>query len=187
LSWLSLLGVAVALAMDAFAVSIAAGLNLAPVGRRHTFRLAFHFGLFQFLMPVLGWLAGRQLMVYISALDHWVALGLLGAVGGKMLWDARREEEEAPARADPSRGWMLVTLSVATSIDALAVGLSIGLLDAPIWIPAVVIGLVAGTLSAVGVRFGSRIGRRGGRIAEAAGGCVLILIGIQILVSHLAG
>ena len=178
--WLNLLGIAVGLAMDAFAVAIGAGISVAPVTPRHTFRLAFHFGLFQFMMPVAGWFAGREVAGYIGAYDHWVAFGLLGFVGGKMLWEAHAAQESR-ARLDPTRGWMLVTLSVATSIDALAVGLSMALLGISIWIPSVVIGIVAAALTFVGIRFGSRLGRRWGRWAEAIGGVVLLAIGLRIL------
>lgn len=172
--------------MDAFAVAIAAGLTVAPVTGRHTFRIAFHFGLFQFLMPVLGWLAGSSVAGWMGSFDHWIAFCLLSYVGGKMLWEAR-EEQEAESRGDPTRGWSLVTLSVATSIDALAVGFSMALLEVSIWGPAVVIGLVAAALSAVGIVFGGRFGHRWGIWAEVAGGCVLLLIGARILIGHLAG
>ena len=184
--WLDLLGVSLGLAMDALAVSIAVGLTVAPVTARHTFRLAFHFGLFQFMMPIVGWLAGREMASHIDAYDHWVAFGLLCFVGGKMLWEARGQKE--PDReTDPTRGLTLVTLSVATSIDALAVGMSMALLGVSVWIPAVVIGIVAGALTTVGISFGSRIGPRWGPWAAAAGGCVLLLIGVRILLSHISG
>ena len=184
MNWPNLLGISVGLAMDAFAVSIVAGMAVAPVTPRHTFRMAFHFGLFQFLMPILGWLAGNEVVSYISAYDHWAAFGLLGLVGGKMVLEARHEK--APDRTvDPTRGLMLVALSVATSIDALAVGLSMAFIRVSIWVPSVVIGLVAATLSAVGILFGSRLGPRWGRWAELTGGIVLLLIGTRILVSHL--
>jgi putative Mn2+ efflux pump MntP len=186
LQWLNVLGVAFGLAMDAFAVSIAVGLSGLTVTRRHTFRLAFHFGLFQFLMPVVGWLAGKELVGYIAAYDHWVGFALLAFVGGKMLNDARREKE-IDARGDPTRGLMLVTLSVATSIDALAVGLSMGVMGVSVWTASVVIGLVAGGLTAFGISFGSRFGARWGRWADVFGGCVLLLIGVRLLVTHLAG
>ena len=186
LNWLNLLGISMGLAMDAFAVCIVAGMTLGTVTPRHTFRLAFHFGLFQFMMPILGWLAGNSVAEYIVGYDHWLAFGLLLCVGGKMLLEAWRED--APdTRADPSRGWMLVTLSVATSIDALAVGLSMAFIDVSIWIPSVVIGLVAAAFSVVGLRFGTRLGKQWGRRAEIAGGCVLILIGTRILIAHLTG
>jgi putative Mn2+ efflux pump MntP len=184
-SWWTLLGISLALAMDAFAVSVAAGLTVAPVTARHTFRMAFHFGLFQFLMPVLGWLAGRGSADWIGGANDWIAAALLALVGGKMVWEARGEEENRP-KADPTRGWMLVTLSVATSLDALAVGFSLALEEVVVWMPAAVIGLVAGALSTVGILFGGRLGTRSGRWARLAGGCVLIAIAIRIVVVHLA-
>lgn len=186
LNGLALLGVALGLAMDAFAVAIATGLRLPQVTGRHTFRLAFHFGLFQFLMPVLGWLGGTQLAVYINAYDHWCAFGLLSFVGGKMLWEAFHEEDDA-SRADPTRGWMLVTLSLATSMDALAVGLIMAFMDVSVWFPSVVIGLVAAALTTIGIRFGARLGSGWGRRAEIAGGIILLAIGLHILYSHMMG
>jgi putative Mn2+ efflux pump MntP len=131
LSWFTLLGIAVGLAMDAFAVAIAAGLTVANVTPRHVFRLAFHFGLFQFLMPIVGWLAGKEITEHLPGYEVWVAFGLLSFVGGKMLLDACRRKEDEP-RSDPTRGLMMVTLSVATSIDALAVGVSMALVGVSI-------------------------------------------------------
>ena len=170
--------------MDAFAVSIAAGLAIGNLTFRDVFRVAFHFGLFQFMMPVLGWGLGSTISSYIVAWDHWLAFGLLGVIGGKMLVDARSGNEKK-TKANPTEGWMLLTLSVATSIDALAVGLSLGFLRVPILLPCVVIGIVAALFSTVGITFGSRIGRRGERAANVLGGCMLILIGISIVISHL--
>ena len=182
MSWLELLGTSLGLAMDAFAVSIAAGLTVPRVTGRHTFRMAFHFGLFQFLMPVLGWLAGHSVAEWIADYDHWVAFALLALVGARMVWEAFSEEEAA--RGDPTRGWMLVTLSVATSVDALAVGFSMALVWADsIWLPALVIGMVAGSLSTIGIVCGGRLGPRWGRRAKLLGGCVLVAIGVRILVS----
>jgi manganese efflux pump family protein len=181
LPWLSLLGIAVGLAMDAFAVSIAAGLTVSSVTPRHVFRIAFHFGLFQFMMPIIGWLAGSQLAAHFGGYDHWIAFALLVYVGGRMLWEARSEKKAEEDARDPTRGLMLLTLSIATSLDALAVGASMAFLDVSVWIPAVVIGIVTAALSAVGITFGGRIGPRWERWAEAAGGVVLILIGLKIL------
>jgi putative Mn2+ efflux pump MntP len=161
-------------------------LGLARVTPRHTFRVAFHFGLFQFLMPIIGWSAGRQLNIYIHQYDHWVALVLLSLVGCKMLWEAG-SQRESNSGADPTRGLMLLTLSLATSIDALAVGVSMALLGVSIWLPSVVIGLITAAMSAVGITFGGRIGARWQRWAETAGGVVLILIGLDIFISHFAG
>ena len=177
--------IALALAMDAFAVSIAAGLTLEEVTRRHVFRIGFHFGLFQFLTPVLGYYAGLSFAEQVSGIDHWLAFGLLTVVGLKMLWESRRRDDPQAARQDPTRGLTLVTLSVATSLDAAAVGLSLALSGSGIWFPAVVIGVVAGVLSAVGIGWGRRLGGRFEQWAEAAGGLVLSLIGSRILVVHL--
>jgi manganese efflux pump family protein len=176
-------GIAFGLAMDAFAVSVAAGIQVAKLNAGHVLRLSLSFGLFQFFMPVLGWLAGRGLSRWVEAVDHWVAFGLLVAIGGKMLWESFRPSD-GPAK-DPTRGWMLLTLAIATSIDALAVGLSLAFLDVSIWMPSIVIGIVAAVLSALGAMFGSRLGRRFGVWAERFGGLVLIAIGVKILVDHL--
>jgi putative Mn2+ efflux pump MntP len=182
-SWLNLFGIAVGLAMDAFAVSIAAGLTIDGVTSRHVFRIAFHFGLFQFMMPILGWLVGSTISTQVVAYGHWLAFALLGIIGGKMLLDARSGAGRK-ASADPSRGWMLVALSLATSIDALAVGLSMACLQVSVWLPCVVIGFVAALFSTVGISFAGRILHRWGRAADLVGGCILILIGIRIVVAR---
>lgn len=182
LGWLNIIGIAVGLAMDSSAVAVATGLSLPKVTHRHVFRLAFHFGLFQFLMPIVGWLLGRTVAEHIGAWNNWIAFALLAFVGGKMLWEAW-QTKDAHERPDPTRGWTLVTLSVATSIDALAVGLSMALLHVSIGLPSVVIGLVCAALTAVGILFGGRIGPRFGRVADIGGGLVLIGIGIKTLVS----
>ncbi len=186
MSWLTIIGLAFALAMDALAVSIAVGLGLERVTGRHVFRLAWHFGLFQFLMPVCGWLAGRQFAAMIQTWDHWLAFGLLAFIGGKMICEAFSEKPRH-TQSDPTRGLMLVVLSIATSLDALAVGLSLAFLGARVWSAALVIGLVAGVLTMLGIRFGSRLGVRWGRRAEVSGGAVLLFIGLKILISHLIG
>lgn len=182
--WITVLGISLSLAMDAFAVAIASGLSLLQVTPRQMFRLAFHFGFFQFLMPVIGWLVGREVTALIGAFDHWIAFGLLSFVGGKMLWEARGGDSEKE-KTDPTRGLTLLTLSIATSLDALAVGLSLALLEVSIWGPAITIGCVTAALTALGMKFGSRLGPRWGHWAEAAGGCVLILIGLKIVWGHL--
>jgi len=167
-------------------VAIAAGLTIERVTGRHVFRIAFHFGLFQFMMPVIGWFCGRSIAGYVEAFDHWVAFGLLGAIGGKMLWDALLGSDGG-FRKDPSRSWSLVMLSVATSIDALAVGLSMAVLGVSVWLPSIVIGLVAAAMSFIGIRLGDKLGNRTRRWAECFGGLVLIGIGVRILLVHLAG
>ncbi len=154
LNWLSVLGLSVGLAMDAFAVAIAAGMAINTLTPRHVFRLGFHFGLFQFMMPIAGWLAGEQLATYVGGCDKWLAFALLGCVGGKMLWEARGEKD-AENSADPTRGLRLLTLSLATSVDALAVGISMAFLGVSVWFPSVVIGVVTATLTAIGLTFGA--------------------------------
>ncbi len=184
--WFNIVAIAIGLAMDAFAVAIAAGLTIERLTGRHIFRIAFHFGLFQCMMPIIGWFCGRTIAGYVQAYDHWVAFGLLGAIGGKMLWDAIFGDDDKFGK-DPSRSWTLVMLSVATSIDALAVGLSMACLGVSIWLPSIIIGLVAGGMSLVGIRLGSRLGNRTRLWAECFGGIVLIGIGVRILVVHLTG
>jgi len=192
-----ILAVAVALALDATAVAIGvSAVACGPggpgcVSPRQAFRLSFHFGLFQALMPVAGFWAGRSVAQLISAWDHWVAFGLLALVGGRALWGAFAGGEHGPdcrtdgPIADPTRGLSLVLLSVATSIDALAVGISLALVQDQILYPAAVIGIVAAAFTLAGLWLGSRVGRLLGRYAEVVGGLVLIAIGVRILVDHL--
>lgn len=184
MDFLTLFGIAIALAMDAFAVALAAGLSLPKLTGRHLFRFGFHFGLFQALMPILGWLAGISLRQQIEAFDHWLAFGLLSLVGGKMLWEAWHGDENEPREGDPTKGLSLVMLSIATSIDALAVGLSLAVLGVTIWTPALLIGLVAGILTICGMLLGRRLGRCWGPRVETIGGLVLITIGVKILLEH---
>lgn len=181
----TLLGISIALAVDAFAVALAAGAVLDPFAERRWFRLGFHFGLFQAMMPVIGWMAGRGLQQWISVYDHWIAFGLLSLVGGKMIFEALKADEEKTFVQDPSRGWTLVILSVATSIDALVVGFSFALLGGDIWVPALVIGVTAAVLTIAGMLLGRKIGVLWGQKVEIAGGVVLCAIGVKILVEHL--
>lgn len=175
--------IAISMAMDAFAVCLVAGSTNQANGRRPAFRLSFHFGLFQFVMPVAGWLAGRTLEPLIRDYDHWVAFGLLAFVGARMVYAALRGEQAQPP--DPSRGWTLVMLSVAVSIDALAVGLSLGVLGLSVWYPAILIGVVTSLLSLAGLRLGRTFGSRLGAPVEIAGGLVLLAIGARIVLSHM--
>lgn len=180
---ITLIGISIGLSMDAFAVALCTGLG--GVSARQTFRMAFYFGFFQFFMPILGWFAGNTIEEWIAPFDHYVAFGLLAFVGGRMVFSGLHEREGP--RVDPTRGWTLLLLSIATSIDALAVGLGIGLLGEAIMIPAVVIGIVCATLTAIGLRFGRVVGRWLGEKVEVIGGVVLIAIGTKILIEHLMG
>jgi putative Mn2+ efflux pump MntP len=174
---------AIGMAMDAFAVCLASGSLPLTQGPRPAFRLSFHFGLFQFIMPVLGWLAGATIEPVSRDHDHWIVFGLLSFVGLRMIYSALKGGESQST--DPSRGLTLVLLSVAVSVDALAVGLSLGLLGIFVWYPAIIIGVVTGVLSLIGLRLGNRLGRRFGKSVEVIGGFVLIGIGLQILIAHL--
>lgn len=187
MDFLTLFGIAVALAMDAFAVALGTGMKLATLTGRHLFRLGFHFGLFQALMPIIGWLAGLTVQKQVAAWDHWIAFGLLAFVGGKMLKEAFAKEDDRAEASDPTRGLSLVILSVATSIDALAVGFTLSMLGVSIWTPALVIGLVAGVLTVVGMLLGRRAGDHWGPRVEIVGGLILIGIGVKILMEHLMG
>jgi manganese efflux pump family protein len=187
MDWLSLPAIACALAMDAFAVAVVTGLTLNPLTNRHVFRLSFHFGLFQAFMPIIGWAAGKAVYRYIAEFDHWVAFGLLAFIGTRMIWGAvQSDRQQSKLGNDPTSGWTLVLLSVATSIDALAVGLSLAMIGSTILVPVIVIGLVAAAFTAAGMLLGRRIGSLWGKRVEAMGGVILIAIGIKILVEHLS-
>ena len=175
---------ALGLAMDACAVSLGAGTSGQATGGRAAFRLSFHFGLFQFMMPVVGWYLGREIAPVIGSVDHWIASALLAYVGAGMI----RSGFDAGGRTyttDPSRGFTLVALSLATSIDALAIGLSLGIMQVRIWYPSVVIGVVTGGLSLLGLQAGIRLGARFGKGMEIVGGAILVLLGLRILTSRL--
>lgn len=182
------LAIAVALAMDAFAVAIATGIRLREVSPRQTFRLAFHFGLFQALMPVAGWTLGLTVREYIEQWDHWLAFGLLLFIGLRMVREALEEEDDTQERCDPTRGLTLVMLAVATSIDALAVGLSMSVLGLDIAYPATIIGLVCLVFTAAGLHMGRMLSQASslGRKAALFGGVVLVGIGLNILHEHAA-
>ena len=171
--------IAVSLALDAFAVSVSSGISIPGFGPRQAVKMGLWFGTFQFLMPLLGWLLGSSVSQYIEAVDHWVAFGLLAVIGGKMAWESLRrgcgEEGEAPPDLSAQR---LCVLAIATSIDALAVGVSMAFMGVHILASAAVIGVVA-----LGRRLGCLFQRR----AELTGGLVLIAIGVKILIEHLSG
>lgn len=179
------LAIGLGLAMDAFAVATATSLSLQQVSRRQVFRFGFHFGLFQALMPICGWFAGQAAHAHIRAWDHWVAFGLLVLVGAKAIIDVLLGGEDRTLQHDPTRGLSLVVFSIAVSIDAFAVGLSLAMVRISIWQPALVIGVVTSALTTVGMLIGHRIGARFGRGAAILGGVVLILIGVRILLADL--
>jgi len=181
----TILLIAVGLAMDALAVSITGGLNGNPLKNFFAVKVAAFFGFFQGFMPVIGWLAGLGFRNIISSVDHWVAFGLLVFIGGRMIAESFRKEAGASLKGQ-FNNYTLFLLAIATSIDALAVGLSFSFLEAPILVPAVIIGVVTFAISFAGVFIGDRFGYLFKSKAELLGGIILIGIGCKILIQHLA-
>lgn len=184
MSLLSLLLTAFGLAADCFAVAVSGAISLCRPSRSQVARTALAFGLAQFIMPLLGWVAGREFVNVVANYDHWVAFGLLALVGGHMLRESFKRDGEETASADITRGFRLVVLAVATSIDALAVGLSFAFLAAPILLSASVIGTVAFMVTVAGFVLGVKLGEIAGRRARLIGGLILIAIGVKIVVEH---
>ncbi|MCL4367639.1 MAG: manganese efflux pump MntP family protein [Actinobacteria bacterium] len=178
MGWAGIWFLAIGLAMDAAAVSLGVAAGGGAAGVRPIFRLRFHFALFQGLMTFLGWLVGTGFAYLISGVDHWVATGLLAIIGARMI-RAGMSQEAQPKLGDPSRGMPLVALSVATSIDALAAGISLAMLA------VVIVALVTGVLSVAGLLVGSKLGQTFGRRMEIFGGVILLAVGLRLLVSHL--
>lgn len=185
MGFIELLLIGAGLSMDAFAVAVCKGLCMPKVRWGQAVVIALFFGGFQALMPLVGWAVGSLFSSYITAVDHWIAFGLLVAIGGKMLWDAFHEEDEdvvCETRLDLRE---LTLLAVATSIDALAVGVTFAFLGVNIVAAVAVIGVTTFALSLVGVLVGHAFGARFEKPAAIAGGVVLILLGVKILLEHL--
>lgn len=189
MSFVSIFLIAIGLGMDAFSVAVGTGFNTKRVDPGQLLRLSTGFGLFQFMMPLLGWTAGRTVADLISRYDHWVAFALLAGVGAKMILDSIRANDNTtgirPDMPDPTRGFSLIVLSVATSIDAFAVGLSFALLDISVMAASLIIGIVAFAMTAGGIFLGAHAGKKLGRKAGILGGLILIAIGLRILLKDL--
>lgn len=184
MNFLTSLFIALGLAMDAFAVSLSIGTTGQADDRSSKFRLAFHFGIFQAGMTLAGWLLGSTVAHFIDKFDHWLAFALLLYVGINMIRSGFDHTRKA-FPTNPSKGRFLVILSVATSLDALAVGLSMAFLGASVYLPALIIGLVAFVLSALALLAGTRLGEKFGKRVEILGGLILLAIGVKILIEHL--
>ncbi len=183
MTYIELFVIAVGLSMDAFAVSICKGLSVRKLKPRHAVICGAYFGGFQALMPVIGWLLGRQFEVLIKSIDHWIAFALLVLIGANMIREAVKNEEENLNDSFTPR--TMLPLAVATSIDALAVGVTFAFLDVEI-VPAVsMIGVTTFVLSAIGVKIGNVFGAKYKSKAELVGGIVLVAMGIKILIEHL--
>ena len=183
---IEIFAIAVALSMDALAVSVTTGVTLKQPNARQLFRMPAAFGIFQALMPITGWFLGKSVLDLIAQWDHWVACGLLVLVGAKLLHETLSGEGDDAKPVDPTRGWTIVVLAIATSIDALAVGFSFAILSKPILFPSVVIGLTCAAISLAGMLAGSCIGRIEAvrKWSGVAGSCALFAIGILILHDH---
>ncbi|MHC1739461.1 MAG: manganese efflux pump MntP family protein [Ignavibacteriaceae bacterium] len=184
MSLLEILFLAVALALDAFAVSVASSSSGRITDKRASFRLSFHFGLFQALMPILGWSIGSSVSRIVEQFDHWIAFTLLLLVGVKMIHESFKVED-SQKDFNPSKGWALIILSIATSIDALVVGFSLAFLNTEIIYPSILIGIVTAVLSLLGINLGKSFGNRFGKKMEITGGLIIIAIGLKILISHI--
>jgi manganese efflux pump family protein len=181
---LAVLFISLGLSLDAFAVAMSVTAAGRSTGIRDEVRLSFHFGLFQFLMPVLGWFAGSAVQPHIERFDHWLVFALLAFVGVRMIRTGFSNVPES-VPSNPTRGATMVVLSVATSLDALAVGLSLAFLGVDVVLPSIVIGLVTFAVTYFGMQLGKRLSARYGQKLEIAGGVVLIMIGVKVLAEHL--
>ena len=188
MSFFEIFMIGVGLSMDAFAVAICKGLNMRKLDKVQTLVIALFFGGFQALMPFLGWLLGKQFESYITSFDHWIAFVLLAFIGGKMIWDVFKGDDKdeaycrASARLDIKE---LFVLAIATSIDALAVGISFAFLQVNIGFAITLIGCTTFVLSAAGIFVGHKFGAKYEDKATVVGGVILILIGLKILLEHL--
>lgn len=186
--WLEILLIGIGLSMDAFAVAVCKGLAMRRINWKQAVIIGLYFGAFQALMPTVGWLLGTQFRRYIERVDHWIAFGLLAFIGVKMIVEAVREQSDpaAPETYDaPIDHKEMFILAIATSIDALAVGISFAAIGAPIFPSAEIIGCITFGISIGGVVIGNLFGSRFEKRAEIIGGIILILIGFKILFEHL--
>ena len=180
----SILLIALALSADCFAVALSGSIYIRTYSFVPILRTALTFGAFQAVMPALGWLAGRTVVQFISSYDHWLAFILLALVGGRMIWESFRHSD-SQKRIDISKGLLPVTLAVATSIDALAVGLTFAFLEVNIIIACSIIGVVAFGVTIAGFTLGGKVKTLLGKYAEAIGGVILIAIGLRVLLTHI--
>jgi len=185
IDFLSISLVAIGLSADCFAVALSGGISNKNYSWLQIFRVAFSFGLFQSLMLFLGWLAGRTVVDFIADYDHWVAFVLLVVVSGRMFWEAFHSEDGQVKEVDITKGFTLLTLSIATSIDALAVGLSFAFLKVNIALASPTIGMVAFVVTIIGFVLGKRASKLIGKRAEVIGALILLAIAVRILLSHI--
>ena len=184
MSYIAIVLIGFGLAMDCFAVSISCGITMKKKRLSKLFRISFLFGLFQGMMPVIGWFTGLTVKDLISAFDHWIAFGLLTFIGGKMIYESFKPDE-CKKVIDTDKIGIILILAIATSIDALAVGLSFALLDMSIILPVIIIGVITFIVTLLGLQIGNKFGILFGKKIEILGGLILIGIGLKILIEHL--
>jgi len=177
--------IAIGLAADCFAVSLSGSITLTTLSFLQVFRASLVFGIFQSLMPVLGWLAGRTVVEFVADYDHWLAFALLAFVGGRMIWESFHSGDRNRKNVDITRGFLLLTLAIATSIDALAVGLTFAFMEIDIMVASLTIGVVAFVATGIGFLLGRKASSLIGKRAEAIGGIVLIGIGLKVILEHM--
>lgn len=177
--------IGIGLSMDAFAVAVCRGLKMQKLNFGQTALIALFFGGFQALMPLIGWFLGTQFESYITAVDHWIAFVLLAIIGGKMIYDSFKKEEDNSSEKSVLNIKELLVMAIATSIDALAVGITFAFLNVNIWSSVSIIGVTTFVLSTIGVLIGHKFGAKYKNKAELAGGVILVLIGLKILLEHL--
>jgi putative Mn2+ efflux pump MntP len=180
----SILFIALGLSADCFAVALSGSISMRSVSLLQRLRTSLTFGFFQALMPILGWLAGRTVVNLIADYDHWVAFILLALIGVKMIWESTRNKENRN-KVDITGGLILLTLAVATSIDALAVGVTFAFLKVRIVLASSLIGIVAFIITMFSFAIGGKAGKLIGKRAETIGGVILIIIGLRVLLTHI--
>lgn len=186
MSIIELFLIAVGLSMDAFAVSICKGLNMTKLNKKNAAIIALFFGGFQALMPLIGWFVGSHFQKYIVSIDHWIAFGLLVFIGAQMIYESFKEEDEESVDGNDLKIKQLFVMAIATSIDALAIGVTFALLPGVnIWISIALIGVITFIISFAGVGIGFKFGNKYEKRAQIAGGIILILLGVKILLEHL--
>lgn len=184
MSIISIILVAISLSMDAFTVSISNGIILKKVKLKDAFKIALYFGTFQFIMPIIGWVIGSMFSGYIESIDHWIAFILLTFIGINMMYESKNEQNDKQIK-NPTNNKTILLMAIATSIDALAVGISFAMLDTYILFPSICIGIITFFISFIGVFIGRKVGELFKTNAEMLGGIILILIGLNILREHI--
>jgi len=183
LEFITIFLIAIGLCFDSFAVSVSSGLMMKHISFIDAMKISFSLAFFQGLMPLLGWLAGKRISSYLSNYDHWIAFGLLVVIGLRMIWESQKPEENKTF--NPLNIWFIIYMSIATSIDALIVGLSFAFLKTNIYVSIIIIGIVTFIAAMLGILFGKKAGVHFGKKMEILGGVILIIIALKILIEHL--